>query len=598
MRADTPSETANRWLLQFGSALAAPDPAAAAGLFAADGFWRDLLAFTWNVKTLEGRDAIHAMLQANLARIGPGAWSLQGEAVETGGIIEAWFLFETALARGIGHLRLKGERCWTLLTTLLELKGFEERHGTTRETGVVHGAFKQRQTWLDRRAAERAAWGKTAQPYCVIIGGGQGGIALGARMKRLGVPTVILEKNARAGDSWRNRYRSLVLHDPVWYDHLPYLPFPDHWPVFTPKDQMGDWLESYVRIMDLDYWTSSTCLRATYDRQRAEWSVLVQREGQQLILRPKQLVFATGSYGPPNEIRLPGSERFAGTQYHSAAHVSGEGFAGKKCVVVGANSSGHDMCADLWEHDADVTMIQRTATTVVRSETLMEEGFEALYSESALARGVTVERADLTFASLPFRLMPGVQIPLYERIARRDADFYARLARSGFRYDFGEDKSGLMMKALRTGSGYYIDVGCSELIASGQVKVKSGVEPVALESRAVVLSDGSRLPADLVIFATGYRPMNEWVARMVSPEAAEAIGPNWGYGSGVRGDPGPWLGELRNMWKPLAHPALWFHGGNLALSRHYSLYVGLQIKARMEGLATPVYGDPDGPGRH
>ena len=95
--------------------------------------------------------------------------------------------------------------------------------------------------------------------------------------------------------------------------------------------------------------------------------------------------------------------------------------------------------------------------------------------------------------------------------------------------------------------------------------------------------------AGLVVAATGYLPMNEWVARIVSREAADLIGPNWGYGSGTQGDPGPWEGELRNMWKPLKHDAMWFHGGNLHLSRHYSLYVALQIKARMEGVPTPVY---------
>ena len=94
-----------------------------------------------------------------------------------------------------------------------------------------------------------------------IIGGGQGGIALGARLRQLGVPAVIIEKNPRAGDSWRNRYRSLVLHDPVWYDHLPCIPFPAHWPVFTPKDKMGDWLEAYVKLMELNYWTSSEVTR-------------------------------------------------------------------------------------------------------------------------------------------------------------------------------------------------------------------------------------------------------------------------------------------------------------------------------------------------
>jgi putative flavoprotein involved in K+ transport len=504
-------------------------------------------------------------------------------------MLEAWFAFETTASRGKGHVRLKDGLGYTLLTTMAELKGFEERKGPTRDNGITHGAFRGRITWSEQRAKEERELGYSKQPYCVIIGGGQGGIALGARLRQLNVPTIILEKNSRAGDSWRNRYRSLVLHDPVWYDHLPYLPFPEHWPVFTPKDKMGDWLEMYVKVMELNYWASSECFKASYDDSTKRWAVHVRRNGEDIVLRPHQLVFATGSYGPPREPAIPGAMDFAGEQYHSSRHTTAEPYRGKRCVVVGANSSAHDICADFWEHGADVTMIQRTPTTVVRSETLMDIAFSSLYSEEAVAAGIDVDKADLIFASVPFRLMPDMQRPLYEEMARRDRDLVSRLNLAGFKTDYGEDGSGLMMKALRTGSGYYLDVGCSELIASGEVKVRSGVEIERISESAVILSDGSELPADIIVYATGYLPMNEWVAKIVSREIADRIGPNWGYGSGTRGDPGPWEGELRNMWKPLKQEALWFHGGNLHLSRHYSQFVALQIKARMEGLPTPVY---------
>ena len=592
----TATARAAAWLSCLADALAARDIGAAVALFGSECYWRDLLTFTWNIKTMEGREAIIRMLEATLAATAPSAWTIAEDATETDGVVEAWFTFETGVARGKGHLRLRGDRGWTFLTTMTELKGYEEQRGMTRENGVAHGASRDRRSWLERKSAHEAALGHAVQPYCVVIGGGQGGIALGARLKRLGVPALIVEKNARAGDSWRNRYDSLVLHDPVWYDHLPYLPFPDHWPVFTPKDQMGDWLEAYAKIMELDYWGASPCVGARWDETRREWEVAVDRPEGRLLLRPKQLVFATGSYGPPHMPKVDGAETFAGELYHSSRYVGGEKYRGKRSVVVGAASSGHDVCADLWEHGAQVTMIQRSPTTVVKSETLMELGFKGLYSEEAVAKGVTTEKADLLFASIPFRLMPALQIPLYERIAAQDAALYARLDQAGFLLDWGQDRSGLMMKALRTGSGYYIDVGASDLIAAGEIKVRSGVELRALKERSVLLSNGSELPADLVVFATGFGAMNGWVAQLVSPEVAAKIGPNWGYGSGMPGDPGPWRGELRNMWKPMAQEGLWFHGGNLALSRHYSLYVALQLKARMEGIPTPVYGAPDGPG--
>ena len=321
--------------------------------------------------------------------------------------------------------------------------------------------------------AEATQLGYTRQPYVVIVGGGQGGIALAARLRRLDVPTIVIEKNARAGDSWRKRYKSLCLHDPVWYDHLPYMPFPEHWPVFAPKDKLGDWLEMYARVMELNYWTSSECRSAEYDAAKGEWTVVIDRDGTEVTLHPKELVFATGMSGIANVPNYPGAETFAGAQHHSSKHPGGEAFAGKKCVVIGSNNSAHDICADLWEHGADVTMVQRSSTHIVKSESLMEHALGGLYSEAAVAGGMTTEKADLTFASIPYRIMADLQKPVYAKIAEQDAEFYDRLRAAGFMLDFGDDDSGLFMKYLRRGSGYYIDVGASELIADNSKHVRS-----------------------------------------------------------------------------------------------------------------------------
>jgi putative flavoprotein involved in K+ transport len=578
------------WLEKFSAALEKPDPSAAAALFEDDSYWRDLVSFTWNIKTLEGRDAIRQMLASQLEHVKPRHWRIDGEATSADGFTEAWITFETAVARGHAHIRLKGERCWTLLTTIKELIGHEERNGERRIKGTEHGAVKDRQTWLDRRREEEAELGITRQPYVLIVGGGQGGIGLAARLTKLGVSTLVLEKNARAGDSWRKRYKSLCLHDPVWYDHMPYLPFPADWPVFTPKDKMGDWLESYVKVMELNYWSNTTCQKARFDEASGTWDVTVKRGRQKIVLRPTQLVIATGVSGFPNVPKIPGAETFEGAQHHSSAHPGGDGWAGKHCVVLGSNNSAHDICADLWEHGADVTMIQRSSTHVARSDTLMELGLGTLYSEAALKNGITTERADLIFASIPYKLFASFQVPLYQQIKERDADFYERLRKAGFMLDFGEDESGLLMKYLRRGSGYYIDVGASELVADGRIKLRSGVTISQIRPKSVVLSDGSELPADLIVYATGYGSMSNWAAKLISKKVANKVGKCWGLGSNTTKDPGPWEGELRNLWKPTAQPNLWFHGGNLHQSRHYSQFLSLQIKARQQGIATPVYG--------
>ncbi|MCS4294124.1 putative flavoprotein involved in K+ transport [Comamonas sp. BIGb0152] len=590
----TPAARAQTVLDQLNQALAARDFQAASQLFAEDSYWRDLVLLTWNLKTCEGPAQIADMLATQLDAAAPLVLQLDAkeEVSEADGVLSAWLVVDARHARGLGHLRIRDGRIWTLLTTIQELKGFEEAQGVRRPMGAEHGIRRGRKTWLDRQQEEAETLGESRQPYVLVIGGGQGGIALGARLRQLGVSHIVIDRQPRPGDQWRKRYKSLCLHDPVWYDHLPYIPFPEHWPVFAPKDKIGDWLEMYTRVMEVNYWASTQCLGARYDEAAQEWEVTVEREGRQMVLRPQQLVFATGMSGKANIPTIAGQDLFQGQQQHSSQHSGPEAYAGKKVVVIGANNSAHDICAALWEHGAEVTMVQRSSTHIVRSDSLMDIGLGDLYSERAVASGMSTKKADLVFASLPYRIMADFQVPLYDRIRERDAEFYRQLEAAGFMLDFGDDDSGLFMKYLRRASGYYIDVGACDLVIDGSIQLQAGENKGIshLTENAVVLSDGTVLPADLVVYATGYGSMNGWVAELISQEVADKVGKVWGLGSDTTKDPGPWEGEQRNMWKPTQQPQLWFHGGNLHQSRHYSLYLALQLKARQEGLATPVYG--------
>lgn len=587
----TPTTRVQTLLDKFSEVLAAGRIDEAVSMFAEECYWRDLVSFTWNIKTVEGRDQVRDMLQKQLGTTKPSNFRVAAgeEATEAGGVLESWISFETGVGRGYGLIRFKNGLIWTLLTALVELKGHEEKAGFTRPLGAKHGQNIGAKTWKEEREEEARTLGYEKQPYVVIIGGGQGGIALGARLRQLGVPTIILEKNDRPGDSWRKRYKSLCLHDPVWYDHLPYIDFPKNWPIFAPKDKIGDWLEFYTKVMELNYWTRSSAKSAKWDETTKEWTVVVDRDGEEVVLRPKQLVFATGMSGKANIPDFKGRERFQGDQHHSSQHPGPDSYKGKKVVVIGSNNSAHDICAALHEAGVDVTMIQRSTTHIVRSETLMDIGLGALYSEQALANGVTTAKADLIFASLPYRIMHEFQIPLYDQMRERDADFYAALEKAGFQLDWGADGSGLFMKYLRRGSGYYIDIGASQLIIDGKIKLQAG-QVAEITENSVKLGNGQEVPADVIVYATGYGSMNGWVADLIDQETADKVGKVWGLGSDTPKDPGPWEGEQRNMWKPTQQQALWFHGGNLHQSRHYSQYLSLQLKARMEGIDTPVYG--------
>ena len=188
MSSSTPSQRATGWLQAFGAALASDQPAQASALFDSDSYWRDLVAFTWNIRTQEGPAAIADMLAARAADTAASNFAVEGEATEADGVVDAWFTFETRVARGRGHLRLKatpaGDRAWTLLTTMTELKGFEEKKGPRRIAGAEHGVHRHRKSWAELRQEEQARLGYEEQPYVVIIGGGQGGIMLAARLRR------------------------------------------------------------------------------------------------------------------------------------------------------------------------------------------------------------------------------------------------------------------------------------------------------------------------------------------------------------------------------------------------------------------------------
>jgi putative flavoprotein involved in K+ transport len=162
-------------------------------------------------------------------------------------------------------------------------------------------------------------------------------------------------------------------------------------------------------------------------------------------------------------------------------------------------------------------------------------------------------------------------VPIYDDIRKHDANFCCGPKKAGFKLDFGDDTLVLSMKHLRR-SGSYIDSGASQLIIDGEVKLARGqVREIA--ENGVLLVDGTELPTDLI-----------------AQDFADRVGKCWGLGSDTTKDPGPWECEQRNMWKPTQQPRLWFQGGNLHQSRHYSLHRALQLKARQARIDTPTHG--------
>jgi cation diffusion facilitator CzcD-associated flavoprotein CzcO len=575
------TDVAAGWLAEFASAVSRSDVAATVQLFLADGYWRDLLALTWDLRTLHGHESMAAVLQERLDPSGFTGFGLSErkspwivESAEKRRI-EAFFDFDTTVGRGVGLVRLVRDsdgawKAWTVLTALQELKGHEMLKGNRRALGHSReSAVEGRENWLARR--RRTSEFVDTDPEVLIVGAGQSGLALAAQLGLLSVETLVIEKNDRVGDNWRKRYESLVLHDPVWADHLPYLPFPEPWPVYTPKDKLADWLELYASAMELNVWTKTELRQGVYDESAARWTINLSRaDGSLRTIRPVHVVLATGVLGEPNMPALEGAESFAGEILHSSSYAGAEGWAGRKVVVVGACTSGHDIAQELYENAVDVTLVQRSSTYVVSQE----KGVPVLFGDLYWEGGPPTDEADLLAAGFPFRLILEFAREQTRAIAELDRELLEGLRRVGFETDMGENGGGLWSRALTRGGGFYIDVGCSWLIANGDIKFKHG-ELARLDRHAVVFDDGSAIDADVVVLATGYANMRETARNLFGNELAERVKPVWNL------DP---EGELNALWRDSGHPGFWYMGGSLAMVRIYSKFLALQIKALMEGL--------------
>lgn len=403
----------------------------------------------------------------------------------------------------------------------------------------------------------------------------------------LGVPALIIESNAAIGDNWRKRYKQLVLHDPVWFDHMPYLPFPPTWPVFTPKDKLADFFDAYAKLLELNVWTSTTIASSAWDEASATWTIQLNRqlsdgETQQRTLNPRHIVMCTGHSGEPAMPTIPGIASFKG---HLLCHSSA--FPGArpkppspapqlKAVVIGACNSAHDICQDFVENGYVVTMVQRSTTCVVSSDSIVRLGLGGLYDET----GPDVEDADLSQWGTPAAVLKAKSVQLARAQAENDAATLDGLKAVGFGIDRGPGEAGLLVKYLQRGGGYYIDVGGSALLAEGKIGLRQGRAVAEIVERGVRLEgeggeEGEVLEADEIVFATGFSNMRTRVRSVFGGEVAEKVRDAWGFDE---------EGEIRGLWRRTGHPGFWLHGGNLALCRYYSRILALQIKAAVEGM--------------
>ena len=537
------TKIATDWVEQLNAALSG-DVETLRSLFLQDSCWRDQLSLSWTFHTLSGPDKIVSFLKS--CPKGSRIKSINIDdssdlrkpniaAVDYNGNVNgvACFLtIETDVGRGRGIVRLLQDskdggkwKAFTLFTAMHELKGHEEKVFGNRPHGVEHGGKPGRKNWQERRMAmENFEDGN--EPTVLILGAGQGGLTSAARLQQLDVPTLIIDRNQHVGDNWRNRYHQLVLHDPVWYDHLPYIPFPSHWPVFTPKDKLAEWFESYAKLLELNVWMQTSLTSAEWDSSKRQWTVNLERKKsdgtvENRTLHPRHIVQATGHSGELKMPEIKGMNEFKGDILcHSSLFKGAKPDSrGKKALVVGCCNSGHDIAQDFYEHGYDVTIIQRSSTHVMSSKNGLDVLLEGLYEEN----GPPTEDADLMFMSFPNPMLKRLHIDATVEIARRDKDMLDGLEKAGFKLDDGPDHSGFFMKYFQRGGGYYIDVGCSQLIIDGKIKIKQGQEITEVKEHGLLFADGTELEADEIVFATGYQNMRGTARKIFGDELADQV---------------------------------------------------------------------------
>ncbi|KIW35339.1 uncharacterized protein PV07_02040 [Cladophialophora immunda] len=587
-----PDVVATKIAESINTALENEDTKSIAELFLEDGYWRDHLGLSWDLHTLKGKDKLTSFLADNgcpLTKIeidkttayrSPQLGAFDGTGEVKG--IQFFFNFTSKVGRGQGVARLAERdgqwKIFTFFTTLREIAGHEENIGHKRPKGVEHGERMNRKNWQERRRDEIDF--KDRDPVVMVIAGaGQAGLTAAARLKMLGIAALVIDTENTIGDNWRRRYHQLVLHDPVWYDHMPYLRFPPNWPIFTPKDKLAEFFESYAKLMELNVWVQTNIESTSWDEGQKRWTVTVKRTKEDgstetRTLHPKHVIQCTGHSGKKNYPTVKGMDGFKGDVLCHSSEFKGarpEG-KGRKAVVVGSCNSGHDIAQDFYEKGYDVTMVQRSTTCVISSEAITEIGLAGLYDEN----GPPVDDADLWLHSLPSEVLKALQVKVTELQNKHDAKILEGLTKVGFKIDNGPENAGLFMKYFQRGGGYYIAVGASQLIIDGKIKIKQGQEIDEILPRGLRFADGSELEADEIVFATGYKNMRTTARDIFGDEVANRVGDVWGYDA---------EGEMRTIWRRTGHPGFWFHGGNLALCRYYSKLLALQIQALEEGIA-------------
>ena len=567
----------DEWLINFNQAISSKANKETAielldELFLDDCHWRDLLALTWKIQTLSGKNNVINKIYESVLNVQAKDFLVDKNRAQPREVsradktvIEVILTFENKFGKCEGIVRLYNDeqenrklKAWSLLTALDELNTKETNNKNLYEHNI------KGPNWLDLRNEDKLY--KDRDPEVIIVGCGQAGLSIASRLKQQNIDTLVIDKHERVGDNWRKRYHSLKLHNQVHVNHLPYMPFPPTWPTYLPKDKLAGWFEYYAESMELNVWTSTTFLDAQYDENKKKWNAKIKlSDGSIKLMRPKHIVMAIGVSSIPNRVKILGIDNFQGELMHSSDYMNGKDYKGKNVVVFGTGTSAHDVAQDLYVHGANVKIIQRSPSMVVNVEPSAQLPYQ-LYSE-----GLSTDDCDLITIASPLAVLKKTHQMLTKKTSKIDKPLLDKLKNIGFKLDYGQDNTGWQFKYLTRGGGYYFNVGASDLIADGKIKVIQFSDILDFTNSGIKMKSDDEFQIDLMITATGYKGQEYVVENLFGKSVSDKIGSIWGFDEDTQ--------ELRNMWMQTKQPGLWFHAGSLAQCRIFSKFLALQIKA-------------------
>ncbi|KAJ1432342.1 Pyridine nucleotide-disulfide oxidoreductase, class-II [Sesbania bispinosa] len=336
----------------------------------------------------------------------------------------------------------------------------------------------------------------------VIVGAGPSGLAVAAGLKDQGVPFIILERANCIASLWQNRtYDRLKLHLPKLFCQLPNFPFPEDFPEYPTKFQFIKYLESYAKHFNINPQFNETVQSAKYDETFGLWRVKTIRKSasgsSEVEYICRWLVVATGENAEKVVPEFEGLEEFGGHVMHACDYKSGEGYTGKKVLVVGCGNSGMEVSLDLCNHNASPSMVVRSSvSTKISSDSVILDPKLAFLKVHVLPREVfgksTFELAVMLMQKLPLWMVDKILLIL------------ARLILGNIeKYGLKRPCEGPLELKNSAGKTPVLDIGALEKIRSGQIKVVPGIR--RFSAGKVELVDGKVLQIDSVVLATGYR---------------------------------------------------------------------------------------------